>query len=190
LTNSALGKRSNNTAGVTPSPAPKRDRSGISAVDSLEGAVTPNKSALKAATTPGSAKSMGSASVTVTPQKTATYSSRSGRNTTVVSYNPNNLNELEERAGNEVTVNTHPSCVPPATRHGFAPLVTRAKSLEDRWQRMNDAICQVHKLKSEEEDMIACAEGEETEDRAYWTPVGVPGQRGVVCVGRICNEVC
>lgn len=54
---------------------------------------------------------------------------------------------------------------------------------------MNDAICKQYNLKSEEEDMVACAEGMETDDVAYWTPVGVPGQRGVVCVGRVCNEV-
>ena len=37
---------------------------------------------------------------------------------------------------------------------------------------------------------MVCAEGGDAEQvEAYWTPVGVPGQSGVVCVGRICNEV-
>ena len=55
---------------------------------------------------------------------------------------------------------------------------------------MNKALCTAHNLRSEEEDMVVCAEGGDAEQvEAYWTPVGVPGQSGVVCVGRICNEV-
>ena len=55
---------------------------------------------------------------------------------------------------------------------------------------MNKALCTTHNLRSEEEDMVVCAEGGDVEQvEAYWTPVGVPGQSEVVCVGRICNEV-
>ena len=190
LANSSLGKRTP-MAGVTPSPAPKRDRSGLSAVDSLEGqadaadhARTPSKSA--ASTPSSSAKS-----ITVTPQKVAAaYASRNGRGSTVVAYNPHNLDPISVDGGAIVNITTHPSSEAPSQRHGFAPLVSRAKSLEDRWDRMNTALCTTHNLRSEEEDMVVCAEGGDVEQvEAYWTPVGVPGQSEVVCVGRICNEV-
>ena len=178
-TNSALGKRQEST--VTPSPAAKHMRSGLSAVDSL---TTPSKSVVA---TPGSARSMGSASATVTPMKSS-YGNRSGRNTVVFSYNPNNLSELA-RESSVVNVEIHPLSVAPSERHGFASLNVRSKSLEDRLLRMNTALCEGYDLKSEEEDMIVAMDGGETEDRAYWVPVGGMGQREIVCVGRVCNEV-
>ena len=196
-TNTALGKRSGSTAGVTPSPATKKqemDRSGLSAVDSLS--ATPSKGAVTPSKAPGS---VGSATVTPQPKtpNAATYSNRKGRGETLLTFNPN-LPSVTSDGRRKCTISSHPlHAGSDGNRHGFSPLVSRAKALEERWQRMNSAICEKYGLKSEEEEMAEIVdrvqagqmEIDDQGEKAYWTPVGVPGQCGVVCVGRVCNEV-
>ena len=86
-------------------------------------------------------------------------------------------------------------------RHMFTPLEKRSIALEHRLLDMNNAICEMYSYKSEEDEMMELSmengmtipsttkeEGEGTND-VMWTPVGLPKQNKVVCVGRICNEV-
>ncbi len=70
---------------------------------------------------------------------------------------------------------------------------------------MNTAICDMYNYKSEEDEMMELTmvdngmmmmtnssnvnnEGG-SHNGVMWTPVGLPKQNKVVCVGRICNEV-
>ena len=83
----------------------------------------------------------------------------------------------------------------------FAPLEKRSTALEERLLDMNTVICDRFGIKSEEDEMIEAMEGvvktegggekksggEEFD--SLWTPVGLPKQNKVVCVGRVCNEV-
>lgn len=89
----------------------------------------------------------------------------------------------------------------------FTPLEKRSAALEHRLLDMNTAICDMYKYKSEEDEMMELtvledgttmipSSGEEEEkgdggsrNDVLWTPVGLPKQNKVVCVGRICNEV-
>lgn len=89
----------------------------------------------------------------------------------------------------------------------FTPLEKRSAALEHRLLDMNAAICDMYKYKSEEDEMMELtvledgttmipSSGEEEEkgdggsrNDVLWTPVGLPKQNKVVCVGRICNEV-
>eukprot|EP00804_Cyclotella_cryptica_P020766 CCRYP_016600-RA/>CCRYP_016600-RA protein AED:0.02 eAED:0.02 QI:214/1/1/1/1/1/2/151/650 len=180
ITTTALGKRSS-SAGVTPSPAPKKhepDRSGLSAIDSLDSVA--RSPASKAA----------SPAVTVTPQKSAGYAERTGRGDVVACYNPRGLDEARGEGRRRCQISMHGRAKHQTLQgHMFAPLNSRATSLEERLLRMNDAICQEYELKSEEEEMLECEfQSAEQSTRSYWTPVGVPGQSSVVCVGRVCNE--
>ncbi len=84
-------------------------------------------------------------------------------------------------------------------RHMFTPLEKRSIALEHRLLDMNNAICEMYSYKSEEDEMmelsmengLISSSGTEGEGRndVMWTPVGLPKQNKVVCVGRICNEV-
>jgi hypothetical protein len=91
----------------------------------------------------------------------------------------------------------------------FTPLEKRSAALEHRLLDMNTAICDMYKYKSEEDEMMeltmdngnggnTTTTNNEEEDggrndnsstAVMWTPVGLPKQNKVVCVGRICNEV-
>ncbi len=85
----------------------------------------------------------------------------------------------------------------------FAPLEKRSTALEERLLDMNTVICDKFGIKSEEDEMIEAMEGVvktegggenkkgggEEEFDSLWTPVGLPKQNKVVCVGRVCNEV-
>ena len=88
----------------------------------------------------------------------------------------------------------------------FTPLEKRSAALEQRLHSMNNVICNTYNIKSEEDEMIEAMDnpkssepeiknenGEEEvkkdEEFSLWTPVGLPKQSKVVCVGRICNEV-
>lgn len=86
-------------------------------------------------------------------------------------------------------------------RHMFTPLEKRSIALEHRLLDMNNAICEMYSYKSEEDEMMELSmedgmtipsttkeEGEGRND-VMWTPVGLPKQNKVVCIGRICNEV-
>ena len=91
-------------------------------------------------------------------------------------------------------------------RHMFTPLEKRSAALEHRLLDMNTAICDMYKYKSEEDEMMeltmdgnaATTTNEEdgnsggrndNSTAVMWTPVGLPKQNKVVCIGRICNEV-
>ena len=92
-------------------------------------------------------------------------------------------------------------------RHMFTPLEKRSAALEHRLLDMNTAICDMYKYKSEEDEMMELTMddgngGNTTNEEdgnsggrndnstaVMWTPVGLPKQNKVVCVGRICNEV-
>lgn len=84
----------------------------------------------------------------------------------------------------------------------FTPLEKRSAALEHRLLDMNNAICDMYKYKSEEDEMMeltvldgtmvpsrAEEKGGGSRNDVMWTPVGLPKQNKVVCVGRICNEV-
>lgn len=85
----------------------------------------------------------------------------------------------------------------------FAPLEKRSAALEDRLNGMSDAICDMYKIKSEDDEMIEAMDGIKSEVKSenevsgadgdgidtLWTPVALPKQSKVLCVGRICNEV-
>lgn len=84
----------------------------------------------------------------------------------------------------------------------FAPLEKRSAALEDRLNGMSDAICDMYKIKSEDDEMIEAMDGIKSEVKSenevsgadggeidtLWTPVALPKQSKVLCVGRICNE--
>jgi len=72
----------------------------------------------------------------------------------------------------------------------FTPLEKRSAALEERLSSMSNAICDAYKIKNEDEEMVECMEGVKGEDNGMgtWTPVGLPMQNKVLCVGRICNE--
>jgi len=76
----------------------------------------------------------------------------------------------------------------------FAPLEKRANVLEDRLHDMNGHICEKYGIKNEDEEMVESMDGvvvksEEKEGKiGTWTPVNVPKQHKVLCMGRICNE--
>ena len=111
-----------------------------------------------------------------------------------------------------VQIKLHPLAQHPTTqyRHMFTPLEKRSAALETRLNSMNSIICQKYNIKSEEDEMIEAmdgivktentttsgtttggrgGEGGEEEVSSLWTPVGLPKQSKVICVGRICNEV-
>ena len=85
----------------------------------------------------------------------------------------------------------------------FTPLEKRSAALEHRLLDMNAAICDMYKYKSEEDEMMELAvvdngmmnsssrgnNDDGSHNDVMWTPVGLPKQNKVVCVGRICNEV-
>ena len=91
----------------------------------------------------------------------------------------------------------------------FAPLEARAAELERRLEDADAAMRASYGIKDEDEEILAALDGggggvvvvvkeeEGTADgsgkdggRGYatWTPVGLPKQNEVLCVGRICNE--
>ncbi|KAL3812165.1 hypothetical protein ACHAXA_000934 [Cyclostephanos tholiformis] len=91
-------------------------------------------------------------------------------------------------------------------RHMFAPLESRAFELERRLVDMDASIRAAYRIKDEDEEMLDALDGivkveatmhgmeDGTADDggrggyATWTPVGLPKQNSVLCVGRICNE--
>ena len=107
-----------------------------------------------------------------------------------------------------VQIKLHPLANHPTTqyRHMFTPLEKRSAALETRLNSMNSIMCQKYNIKSEEDEMIEAMDGivktenntnvvsgegngKEEEVSSLWTPVGLPKQSKVICVGRICNEV-
>lgn len=190
-------------------------RNGLSAVDSLttpsgKGAPSP-----KVKGEPMSAAGGGASTTVITPMKIETikYTQRTNSGQTVTSYNPNNLPSTSEVLATKTsseketiqnhrgaTIALHPSATHPKStyRHMFTPLEKRATALESQLITMSNNICQKYNISSEEDEMIAAMDGivkSETEKSneedvdSLWTPVGLPKQSKVVCVGRICNEV-
>lgn len=217
-TSGAIGGATTATTPAAPSNANK-DRNGLSAVDNLttpsgsgKGTSPPSK-----AQQPGSAAS---ASVITPPKTAAAakYADRKNSGQLVTSYNPNSLptslevlasksfEEREEIVNHRgCTISYHPAASHPKEtyRHMFTPLEKRSTALEERLTNMNDAICDKWSIKNEDEEMIEAMEGvvkekggsekdgeEEGKKLATWVPVGLPKQNKVLCVGRICNEVC
>lgn len=146
------------------------------------------------------------------------YKDRAGSGQVVASYNPRGLptalevmsskpaSERDAAASRRgCTVSTHPMASHPSgpVRHMFTPLERRSAALEGRLNGMSDAICLRHGIKSEDDEFIEAADGAvkgevkvkeekgEGGDKfdSLWTPVGLPKQNKVICVGRICNEV-
>ena len=91
----------------------------------------------------------------------------------------------------------------------FAPLEARSAELERRLVDVDSTMCIAYGIMDEDEEILAQLDGnivvkadedgrqEGTADgeggggrrqRATWTPVGLPKQNEVLCVGRICNE--
>ena len=190
-------------------------RNGLSAVDSL---TTPSGKGAPSPKVKGEPMSAagGSASTTViTPMKIETikYTQRTNSGQTVTSYNPNNLPSSSELLATKTsseketiqnhrgaTIALHPSSTHPKStyRHMFTPLEKRATALESQLITMSNNICTKYNISSEEDEMIAAMDGivkseveksNEEDVDSLWTPVGLPKQSKVVCVGRICNEV-
>jgi len=182
-----------------------KGRNGLSAVDNL---TTPGGRSTNSAKSP-SVKSEGS--TPITPPKTPKYVNRITAGKFVTSYNPHNLptavemlakKSAEEKVviGQHVgcTVSVHPGAAHPTStfRHMFTPLEKRSAALEERLLGMNDVLCEGYGVKTEEEEMLAAVDGvegdkkevEEKTIKGTWTPVGMPKQNTVLCVGRICNE--
>mmetsp|Transcript_34652 Transcript_34652/g.73024 ORF Transcript_34652/g.73024 Transcript_34652/m.73024 type:complete len:750 (-) Transcript_34652:180-2429(-) len=200
----AAGNTLTNTASDLPPKQQQQQRNGLSAVDNLttpsgKGAVSPSKQQQ-----PGSSSSS-TAMVITPPKRTAKYEDRTNAGQLVTTYNPNSLptaaeilssktKEERERIARHrgVTVCQHPAARHPRNtfRHMFTPLEKRSAALEDRLNGMSNAICESNGIKSEEEEMIECMDGVKSEggDFSTWTPVGLPKQNKVLCVGRICNE--
>lgn len=215
VTPSPAAKRPNGTADApaTAETARKGSRDGLSAVDGIatpSGRRSASPSKAPGAATPGSA----SAASVITPPKPAApapprairYADRTNAGQVVASYNPNGLPSAaellagaseEERARvaahRAAAIAIHPAATHPrgTFRHMFAPLERRSGALEDRLNDMSDAICAAYRIKSEEEEMVDCMDGVKDEGGEFsnWTPVGIPKQGKVLCVGRICNEV-
>jgi len=188
-------------------------RNGLSAVDSL---TTPSGKGAPSPKVKGEPMSASGASTTViTPMKIETikYTQRTNSGQTVTSYNPNNLPSTSELLATKTssekeiilnhrgaTIQLHPSATHPKStyRHMFTPLEKRATALESQLITMSNNICQKYNISSEEDEMIAAMDGivksevdksNEEDVDSLWTPVGLPKQSKVVCVGRICNEV-
>ncbi|KAL3776366.1 hypothetical protein ACHAW5_004241 [Stephanodiscus triporus] len=92
---------------------------------------------------------------------------------------------------------------PPSGRHMFAPLEARSAELERRLIDVDSTMRVAFGFMDEDEEVLAQLDGivkdedgrEGTADGrggrgrcATWTPVGLPKQNEVLCVGRICNE--
>ena len=80
----------------------------------------------------------------------------------------------------------------------LTPENDKVTSLENQLITMSNNICTKYNISSEEDEMIAAMDGivkseveksNEDDVDSLWTPVGLPKQSKVVCVGRICNEV-
>jgi len=197
------------------STASASGRNGLSAVDSLttpsgKGAPSP-----KVKGEPMSAGGSAASTSVITPMKIETikYTQRTNSGQTVTSYNPNNLPSTSELLATKTsseketilnhrgaTIQLHPSATHPKStyRHMFTPLEKRATALESQLITMSNNICQKYNISSEEDEMIAAMDGivkseveksNEEDVDSLWTPVGLPKQSKVVCVGRICNEV-
>jgi len=205
-----------NSTGIKSEGSTASGRNGLSAVDSLttpsgKGAPSP-----KVKGEPMSAGAAGASTTVITPMKIETikYTQRTNSGQTVTSYNPNNLPSTSEllaiKSSSEketiqnhrgATIQLHPSSTHPKStyRHMFTPLEKRATALENQLITMSNNICQKYNISSEEDEMIAAMDGivksevdksSGSEDvDSLWTPVGLPKQSKVVCVGRICNEV-
>jgi hypothetical protein len=95
-----------------------------------------------------------------------------------------------------------------SSRHMYSPLESRALMLEQRICNMDHKLRSTYNILDEDEELLALLDGQQqpphttitttttTNDDevvangyATWTPVGLPKQNTVVCVGRICNEV-
>mmetsp|Transcript_23933 Transcript_23933/g.57731 ORF Transcript_23933/g.57731 Transcript_23933/m.57731 type:complete len:747 (-) Transcript_23933:110-2350(-) len=177
------------------------------------GAVSP---ASKQRRPPGSASSSDATVITPVRRSAAApskYSDRANSGRVVASYNPRDLpsalevlalkseSERERIASHRgCAISRHPASTHPVRggggeRHMFAPLERRSAALEERLTGMDRAICEGHGIRSEDDEMIDAMDGVvkrekkgEDEIDALWTPVGLPKQNKVLCVGRICNE--
>jgi len=194
-------------------------RNGLSAVDSLttpsgKGAPSPKVKGEPMSAAGGSAAGVSTTVITPMKIETIKYTQRTNSGQTVTSYNPNNLPSTSEvlaiktlgeketiQNHRGATIQLHPSSTHPKStyRHMFTPLEKRATALESQLITMSNNICQKYNISSEEDEMIAAMDGivksevdkiSGSEDvDSLWTPVGLPKQSKVVCVGRICNEV-
>ena len=89
-------------------------------------------------------------------------------------------------------------------RHMFAPLKARSDELERRLIHVDATIRGTYGIRDEDKRILAQLDGMVKEEREWegtanhhgenaggystWTPVGLPKQHKVLCVGRICNE--
>ena len=192
-------------------------RGGISAVDNLTtpGGNARNGSSPRDTKVKFEAGA-GGESKSVTPPKTPKFSERGNAGQVVARYNPDlpsaaevlsSRTEAERESigrGAGCTVSNHGGAAHPAAefRHMFAPLEKRSAALEERLVEVGEAMRVGLGVKTEEEEMLEmdCTAGgrDDANDGeakggdgfvGTWTPVGVPKQNTVVCVGRICNEV-
>ena len=159
---------------------------------------TPNKTKVKreqlatpSSSTPAAASA--SKNILVTPTKTPTYQERTSRGEVVSTYNPHGLPTAVSSNDSHIaaSIQYHPSSSHPTKsyRHMFTPLEARAQVLEERLTMMSEQIQEAH---SESDDAVVKQENNLDADAAessIWTPVGIPRQNTVRCVGRICNEV-
>lgn len=171
---------------------------------------TPNKIKVKfeeqqqqLATPSSSTPSTGdSKNILITPIKTLSYQERTSRGAVVSTYNPHDLptavssNASSNDSHIAVSVQYHPSSSHPTKnyRHMFTPLEVRAQVLEERLAMMSEQIQEAHSdsdvvVVKQESNLQAGADATITSDSFTWTPVGLPRQNTVRCVGRICNEV-
>ena len=124
----------------------------------------------------------------------------------VLSSKSESEREAIVRRGGGCTVSNHDKAGHPTAefRHMFAPLEKRSAALEERLAERGEAMRAGLGVRTEEEEMMEMdfvtggggggrgnndAENDGEGFVGTWTPVGVPKQNTVVCVGRICNEV-
>eukprot|EP00978_Attheya_sp_CCMP212_P025673 scaffold83048_cov56-Attheya_sp.AAC.3 len=196
-TRPALGKRQTGTGPsamlVSPSPTKRsnnNNKDGLSAVDAL---VTDDSA--RVSLSPSSKKNVIPRTPTpkTAPIKLPLFSERPNVGSVVATYNPHKLPALEKDGTTtrlcEVEYDQFDTNVMGPYRYMFSPLEDRVKALDDRILEMGQEMQDQFGLKPKETNNDTNNNDDNHGDEvAPMQAVGVPGQDGVCCIGRICNE--
>jgi hypothetical protein len=197
-TRPALGKRQTGTGPsamlVSPSPTKrsnKNHKDGLSAVDALIA-----DDSARVSLSPSSKKNVIPRTPTPkkVPIKLPLFSERPNVGSVVATYNPHKLPALEQKEGAatrlcDVEYDQFDTNVMGPYRYMFSPLEDRVKALDDRILEMGEEMQEKFGLKAKETNDTNTNDDNNGDEVAPIQAVGVPGQDGVCCIGRICNEV-
>mmetsp|Transcript_6428 Transcript_6428/g.9200 ORF Transcript_6428/g.9200 Transcript_6428/m.9200 type:complete len:542 (+) Transcript_6428:2-1627(+) len=124
------------------------------------------------------------------------YNERTDVGKVIVSYNPQNLEEISQVGGNRRCVihSNFDTNVSKPYRHMFTTLDERSKVLDHHLETMGEEIADrysIGKSSSSSSFSTSAAAGEEQRSDTTIAPlesVGIPCQELVCCIGRVCNE--